>query len=207
LKEKEQITEWFHSYGDDVLNFLIYYTGYSDMEDLVQEVFLKAWRKLSTFDNKSSPKTWLFSIARNVAIDEMRKRKKELVKKDKVRKLSMGFTSTSAEEVFSLNETKREIYQQMKSMKKSNVFYSYLNYLNEQTKMVVQSIDVEEVDEEEKIYNFEINVQFQYNQREPELFLVTGQANFNEKGKIEAFTYFTDSGLEDALINAKTEQD
>jgi hypothetical protein len=89
----------------------------------------------------------------------------------------------------------------------SNVFYSYLNYLNEQTKMVVQSIDVEEVDEEEKIYNFEINVQFQYNQREPELFLVTGQANFNEKGKIEAFTYFTDSGLEDALINAKTEQD
>jgi RNA polymerase sigma-70 factor, ECF subfamily len=119
LKEKEQITEWFHSYGDDVLNFLIYYTGYSDMEDLVQEVFLKAWRKLSTFDNKSSPKTWLFSIARNVAIDEMRKRKKELVKKDKVRKLSIGFTSTSAEEVFSLNETKREIYQQMKSMKKS----------------------------------------------------------------------------------------
>ncbi|WP_449537356.1 RNA polymerase sigma factor [Ferdinandcohnia sp. Marseille-Q9671] len=70
-----QIEEWFYKYGDDVYNYLIYYTGSLDVEDLVQEVFLKALKSLSSFEERANPKTWLLSIARNLVIDISRRKK------------------------------------------------------------------------------------------------------------------------------------
>ncbi len=48
-----------------------------ESEDILQETFLKAYRNINTFKNQSSLYTWLYSIARNLAIDEFRKRKHE----------------------------------------------------------------------------------------------------------------------------------
>ncbi|MCI0518071.1 MAG: sigma-70 family RNA polymerase sigma factor [Woeseiaceae bacterium] len=42
-------------------------------EDLVQDVFLKVLRKAQHFRGEGSFKGWLFNIARNVALDELRK--------------------------------------------------------------------------------------------------------------------------------------
>lgn len=69
------IEEWFQLYERDITSFLIYYTGSRDVEDLVQETFLIAWRKLATFQGRSHPKTWLISIARNLVLDRYKKRK------------------------------------------------------------------------------------------------------------------------------------
>jgi RNA polymerase sigma-70 factor (ECF subfamily) len=44
-------------------------------EDLTQDVFIKVWRKLKSFNSKYSFKTWLFTIARNTTTDYLRKRK------------------------------------------------------------------------------------------------------------------------------------
>ena len=44
-------------------------------EDITQEVFVKVWRKLKSYDRKYSFKTWLLAIARNTAIDYLRKKK------------------------------------------------------------------------------------------------------------------------------------
>jgi RNA polymerase sigma-70 factor (ECF subfamily) len=45
-------------------------------EDIAQEVFLAAYRKLSSFDPaRSSFSTWLFTIAKNKSINETKKRK------------------------------------------------------------------------------------------------------------------------------------
>ncbi len=44
-------------------------------EDLVQEVYIRVYKSYHRFEGKSSEKTWLFSIARNVAIDHFRKQK------------------------------------------------------------------------------------------------------------------------------------
>ncbi|MEQ6375974.1 RNA polymerase sigma factor [Bacillaceae bacterium S4-13-56] len=74
MDHKEIISEWFDLYGDDIFHFLLYRVGSSDAEDLVQEVFIRALKSYKHFENLSSPKTWLYSIARNVAIDEWRKR-------------------------------------------------------------------------------------------------------------------------------------
>ena len=43
-------------------------------EDVLQDVYLKVWRRAGRFDEtKASPITWLASIARNTAIDAIRK--------------------------------------------------------------------------------------------------------------------------------------
>jgi RNA polymerase sigma-70 factor, ECF subfamily len=78
MSSKETISIWFEQYGNDVYRYLVYYTGKTDVEDLVQDVFVKALKGISKFQQEASPKTWLFSIARNLAIDEMRSKKKKL---------------------------------------------------------------------------------------------------------------------------------
>ena len=43
-------------------------------EDVLQESFIKVWQRAALFDEtRSSPITWLVSIARNAAIDALRK--------------------------------------------------------------------------------------------------------------------------------------
>lgn len=46
-------------------------------EDIVQEVFIKVLRKADSFRNEGSFKAWLFNIARNVALDHLRKVKRQ----------------------------------------------------------------------------------------------------------------------------------
>lgn len=48
-----------------------------EAEDILQETFLKAFKKIDQFEGKSNMYTWLYSIARNKCIDEFRKRKYE----------------------------------------------------------------------------------------------------------------------------------
>jgi RNA polymerase sigma factor (sigma-70 family) len=46
-------------------------------EDLAQETFLRAYRKLDGFAHQSRFSTWLFQIARNAGIDALRRRDRE----------------------------------------------------------------------------------------------------------------------------------
>jgi len=48
----------------------------SDAEDVVQETFLKAYRRLSRFDGRASFGTWLHRIAANCALDIVRARRR-----------------------------------------------------------------------------------------------------------------------------------
>jgi RNA polymerase sigma-70 factor, ECF subfamily len=42
-----------------------------DAEDLVQETLLRAWRRLDSFQRRSSVNTWLYRIATNACLDEL----------------------------------------------------------------------------------------------------------------------------------------
>ncbi|ALC90078.1 RNA polymerase subunit sigma [Bacillus sp. FJAT-18017] len=69
-------TELYTKYHQEVFQFLFYMVRSKEQaEDLVQEVYIRVLRSYSRFEGKSSEKTWLFSIARNVAIDHFRKQK------------------------------------------------------------------------------------------------------------------------------------
>lgn len=62
----EVIEEFHQQYGSDILKLVRFYTRNRDeAEDLVQEVFIKAFRSLSSFRNNCAPRTWLMRIAIN----------------------------------------------------------------------------------------------------------------------------------------------
>ena len=46
-----------------------------DAEDITQETFVKMWKNLKRYNQDQNFKTWLFTIARNTAIDSLRKKK------------------------------------------------------------------------------------------------------------------------------------
>ena len=46
-----------------------------DAADMAQEALVRAWRRLSTYKAQSRFSTWLYRIASNVCLDELRKRK------------------------------------------------------------------------------------------------------------------------------------
>jgi RNA polymerase sigma-70 factor (ECF subfamily) len=50
-----------------------------DAEEISQDVFLKAYQSLNTFEKKSKFSTWLYRIAYNAAISNTRKKKVEMV--------------------------------------------------------------------------------------------------------------------------------
>lgn len=66
----------YEKYHQDVFQFLFYMVKNRETaEDLMQEVYIKVLHSYERFEGKSSEKTWLFSIARNTAIDHFRKQK------------------------------------------------------------------------------------------------------------------------------------
>lgn len=50
--------------------------GPVSLDDLVQETFLKVWKKYHHFEHRSQLKTWIYRIAVNVTIDFRRRNKK-----------------------------------------------------------------------------------------------------------------------------------
>lgn len=48
-----------------------------EASDVTQEVFLEIWRAAARFEGRSSPRTWIFGIARNKAVDRMRRGARE----------------------------------------------------------------------------------------------------------------------------------
>lgn len=65
-----------NQYLKPVYNFIFRIVGgRGEAEDITQETFVKVWKNLNKIDPKKNIKTWLFAIARNTAIDFLRKRK------------------------------------------------------------------------------------------------------------------------------------
>src|SRR5688572_27560234 len=48
--------------------------SFQDAEDAVQEVALKAWRGLPTFDQRATFRTWVHRIATNTCLDLLKSR-------------------------------------------------------------------------------------------------------------------------------------
>ena len=63
-------------YLGQVYGFVSRYVGdSSDADDITQEAFVRAWKHLKKFDQGKSFKTWIFSIAKNAALDFLKKKK------------------------------------------------------------------------------------------------------------------------------------
>src|SRR3954469_20357694 len=65
-------------YQDRLFTALVHITGSRDeAEDVVQEAFIQAYLKISSFERQSSFYTWLYRIAFNTAISRRRRKRVE----------------------------------------------------------------------------------------------------------------------------------
>jgi len=105
----------YDDYHQDVFQFLIYLVKNRHLsEDLMHEVYIRAFKAYDRFEGKSSEKTWLFSIAKNVAIDHFRKtavRKKHSAEHFDWETQQLASSERVPEEVASLNEDKVLLYK------------------------------------------------------------------------------------------------
>lgn len=51
-------------------------TSADEAEDVTQEVFLKAFKNIRSYDGRAAVSTWLFKIASNLCVDRARRRKR-----------------------------------------------------------------------------------------------------------------------------------
>lgn len=73
---EDSISKIYRQYYLDVYRFLICFSGnQNDAEDITQEVFIRVLNNLSHFNGSGNLKTWIFSIAKHVAVDHYRKKK------------------------------------------------------------------------------------------------------------------------------------
>lgn len=72
----DSYAELVSRHGPGLLEFLRHRTaGVEDAEDLVQETFVRAYLKLDQFSGQWRFSTWLYTIARRLAISHYRKRR------------------------------------------------------------------------------------------------------------------------------------
>jgi RNA polymerase sigma-70 factor (ECF subfamily) len=70
LEKERVLTDLMTAYGKDVWKYAYFLTLRAEAaDDIMQDVFLRAYQKMHLFRGTSSAKTWLFSIARNAARD------------------------------------------------------------------------------------------------------------------------------------------
>ena len=73
-RDIELLESLVEQYGFRLTRYLIYRLGRRDgVDDLVQETWLRVLERGSSFDGRSRFEPWLFTIARNLAIDHARR--------------------------------------------------------------------------------------------------------------------------------------
>jgi RNA polymerase sigma-70 factor (ECF subfamily) len=68
--------ELFEEFSAPIFNYVLRMVGDPDRAaDITQDTFIKAYRKLDSLTDATSTRSWLYRIATNTAIDELRRRR------------------------------------------------------------------------------------------------------------------------------------
>ncbi len=74
---EQQLASEFENFRGQLRSYLLRITASKeDADDILQDSYFKAHTKLSTFKGESSLKTWVFTIASNLAKDQLRAKKR-----------------------------------------------------------------------------------------------------------------------------------
>ncbi len=105
---------------------LVYHIAYRMMQneeeakDVSQEIFIKVYRNLQKFDEKSTFSTWIYRIAVNTCIDALRKKKgKEVVsweEQTQHQKENLADTAETPEEVYLQKEKQLQIMDMIQNL-------------------------------------------------------------------------------------------
>jgi RNA polymerase sigma-70 factor, ECF subfamily len=115
----------------EIYRFLVCFSGnQNDAEDLTQEVFIRVLNSVANKNNISSLKTWIFTIAKHVAIDHYRKKRFSSLFKDGFFK-QIASTEKEPNELVEQNEMKRLVHLAISKLKPNYRAVVILRGINE----------------------------------------------------------------------------
>jgi len=124
--DEEAFRQIFDRYSRPVLSFIFDMVGDRSLaEDLAQETFVRAFRGLSTLREETKLSTWLFGIARNCALEQLRSRRR-----------NEGNVEIDAEPAFELHDRARTPSSQLLDKELSGVIQTALARLDEDKRTV-----------------------------------------------------------------------
>ena len=116
----------FDRYSRPILGFIFDMVGDRSLaEDLAQETFVRAYRGLQTLREETKLSTWLFGIARNCALEQLRTRRRDA-----------GNVEIDAEPAFELHDHARTPSGQLLDKELSGVIQRALQKLDEDKRTV-----------------------------------------------------------------------
>ncbi len=83
-REENKFTEWVQRYHDSLFQFVLKRVNdETEAQDLLQEIYTKAFNHFDSFNPRYAFSTWIFTIAENTCIDHFRRKKRQQKKQEK----------------------------------------------------------------------------------------------------------------------------
>ena len=125
-------TDLVERYRGRLINYLNRFLGNAEeSEELSQEVFLRVYRALDRYNPKYRFSTWLFRVARNAAIDLIRKRRLKLVPMQR-----FGTDGQAQEREFESEE--RDPYRTLRNLERRHAIGAAIDGLREEYRELIQ---------------------------------------------------------------------
>ena len=126
MQDMEQI---YKQYFETVNKYLFCLTHNNDIsEELTQETFYKAVKKINTYKGECKMSVWLCQIAKNLWYDELKKNKK--IQNSEEEMFSIEAEEKIEDKVI-LNESKVELYKKIQKLDKQTREVIYLRITGE----------------------------------------------------------------------------
>ncbi|MBP6976015.1 RNA polymerase sigma factor [Candidatus Dojkabacteria bacterium] len=94
----------------------ILYISKEDAEDILQEVFIKAYKNINGYDSKYSFSSWIYRIAHNEAISFLRKQKRSIESSNDMDIFDTLSSDESIEDNFLVELRKKEVRKILKML-------------------------------------------------------------------------------------------
>ncbi len=140
--DEQAYVELVNRYRDRLMNFVFQFLGDTEQsEDVVQDTMLKLYEKKHYYREIAKFSTWIYTIARNLANTELRKRKR--------RKVTVLSQMTRDEREYELPAVQPETWQEVESEYAAKRIQSAIHALPEHFKTVIILRDIQELSYED----------------------------------------------------------
>lgn len=128
--------ELVNRYKDKLINFIFNYLGDQESsEDVVQETMIKLYQKKHYYKEIAKFSTWLYTIAKNLANTELRKRKQ--------RKITLLSQFTDDDKTYDLPSNDPELGQAIQTDIVNKIIRTAVDKLSEKFKVVIVLRDIQ----------------------------------------------------------------
>ena len=134
--------ELVNRYKDKLINFIFNYLGdFESSEDVVQETMIKLYQKKHYYKEIAKFSTWLYTIAKNLANTELRKRKQ--------RKTTLLSQFSKDDKMYDLPSNDNEVGQEIQTEIVSKIIREAVDHLSEKFKTVITLRDIQQLSYED----------------------------------------------------------